>query len=101
MQWVYELEHESLGIPKPDVVIALDVPAAVRMSLIQKRSLETGKPIDTTDAQLEHQIQADIALHELPNYYPQTRVVQGMSSDILRSPDEIHEEVYDKIRDIL
>ena len=101
MQWVYELEHESLGIPKPDVVIALDVPAAVRMSLIQKRSLETGKPIDTTDAHLAHQLAVDEALVVMPALYPNSHIIECMAAGELREAADIAQQIHLIVHDIL
>lgn len=37
LSWLYEFEYEKIGIPKPDMVIFLDMPTAVSQKLLSKR----------------------------------------------------------------
>lgn len=101
MQWVYELEHEALGLPKPDMVFALDVPAEIRMEFIKKRSAESGIPVDSTDANVAHQENVDTALQQLANFYPECQLILGVVDGVLRTSDDIHEEVLSIIHAIL
>ena len=37
LSWLYEFEYEKIGIPKPDMVIFLDMPTDVSQKLLSKR----------------------------------------------------------------
>lgn len=37
LSWLYELEYEKVGIPKPDLVIFLDMPTELSKQLLEKR----------------------------------------------------------------
>ncbi len=37
ISWLYELEYEKVGIPKPDLVIFLDMPTELSKQLLEKR----------------------------------------------------------------
>ena len=37
LNWLYTLEYESVGIPKPDLVIFLDMPCEISNKLLEKR----------------------------------------------------------------
>ena len=40
--WLFDFEYKKLGLPKPDIVIFLEVPPEVTLSLIKTRTDETG-----------------------------------------------------------
>jgi len=50
--WLYDFEYKKLGLPEPDIVIFLEVPPEVTLSLIKTRSDETGisRDIHESDA---------------------------------------------------
>ena len=37
LQWLNEFEYQKLGVPKPDLVVYLDMPVAVSQALLQRR----------------------------------------------------------------
>lgn len=51
ISWLYELEYEKVGIPKPDLVIFLDMPTELSKQLLEKRYCgdETKKDIHERD----------------------------------------------------
>lgn len=57
LDWLYDFEYNKIGIPRPDLVIFLDMPTAVSQELLKKRYEQAGgeKDIHERDvAYLEH-----------------------------------------------
>lgn len=46
LEWLWDLEYNKLGIPKPDMVLFLDVPTEVSSKLRQGREAATGTQAD-------------------------------------------------------
>lgn len=101
MRWIHELEHQSLKLPEPDSIFALAMPAHARQALVVARSLETGVPIDSTDQHTEHQVLVDTTITELPLFYPQTKIIECMEGAELRNAEDIGNEVYKNVCDII
>lgn len=94
--WIYNLEFEILGIPKPDANIVLLVPPKITYELItnrEKRSY-TDKQHDIHEADMSHLERAVKTYQELCTLYPQTFTeIQCTKSHQLRSIEEIHREI--------
>jgi dTMP kinase len=46
IQWAEDFEHEKLGIPRPDMVVYLDMKYEIAMALVSGRSDATGQKKD-------------------------------------------------------
>ena len=46
LDWLWDFEFCKLGLPKPDIVLLLDMPENVSSALVKKRSGETGQKLD-------------------------------------------------------
>lgn len=46
LDWLWDFEFVKLGLPKPDMVLLLDMPESVSSELVKKRSSETGQKLD-------------------------------------------------------
>ena len=46
LRWLYEFEYDRLGLPKPDLVIYLDVPTALTEGLMRRREKATHTEAD-------------------------------------------------------
>ena len=91
--WLYELEFEKMKLPKPDLVILLDMPIAFTKMLMRRREQDTN-----TIADIHEQDEAylekcrETALHAAKFY--NWSVVSCVKNGELRSIEDIHEEVY-------
>jgi dTMP kinase len=54
LDWLWDFEFEKLCIPKPDGVIYLDMPPELSVSLISKRSEQTGQKRDIHETNFEY-----------------------------------------------
>ena len=99
-RWLYEFEFGKLGLPKPDLVLYLDMPTGASVSLLRHREAAT-------------HTQADI--HERDNaYLAACRETASHAADVLdwqripctedgqlRTVEAIHEDIWNAVKDCL
>ena len=101
LRWLDDFEHSKLGLPRPDMVIYLDVPTEATVQMLRAREQQTNT-------------QADI--HEKDTaYLAACRECAGQAADILgwkrircldkhgklRSIEDIHEEIWGIVEPLL
>lgn len=106
LDWVNELEYETLGIPKPDLTILLHVPADVSFGLIAKkdeRGYLNGKPRDIHEADRGHIHAAEAAYLSLLDLdtAEHWKIVECMSQEQLLSIEAIHDRLWTLIQPLL
>ena len=103
-EWETNLEYGNFNLPKPDAVIFLYMPAAVSAELLKNRTRKSefhpgAEKLDGHEGNPEHMINAAEAYLQLANLYNWVKIEcapnETMSS--LKTPDEIHKEIKDKI----
>ncbi|HIS71868.1 MAG TPA: deoxynucleoside kinase [Candidatus Scatomorpha pullicola] len=98
--WLYDLEYVKLGLPRPDLVIFLDVDLATSEARMHRRQLKTGKSGDIHERDTEYlQLCLDTG-HRAAAHYG-WRVVDFMKDGKEREMDEKHEEIYQIVRELL
>lgn len=98
--WLYDLEYVKLGLPRPDLVIFLDVDLATSEARMHRRQLKTGKSGDIHERDTEYlQLCLDTG-HRAAAHYG-WRVVDFMKDGKEREVDEKHEEIYIIVRELL
>ena len=92
LSWLYELEFDRMGLPRPDRVLFLDVPPEVSLRLLRSRREQNGqKDIHEDDpAYLRHCYDAAVAAAE---HYGWIRVHCTRDGE-MRSRQEIADELY-------
>lgn len=93
LRWLDDMEFKVLGVPKPDLVLFLDVPPSIAMPLMKSR----GKR-DMHERDYHHQQQAYLMALDLYKKYPNWRRVQCMRSGQLLPPEVIHEQVWQTVK---
>lgn len=106
LDWVNELEYETLGIPKPDLTILLHVPADISFDLIAKkdeRGYLNGKARDIHEADREHIRAAESAYLSLPDLdaAEHWKIVECMQDGQLLSIDAIHDRLWTLLQPLL
>ncbi|PJE75646.1 thymidylate kinase [Candidatus Uhrbacteria bacterium CG10_big_fil_rev_8_21_14_0_10_48_11] len=97
--WLDWLEHDLLGLPRPDLTILLHVPAALAQRLIDRkgrRAYIQGKR-DLHEDDLGHLKAAEKTYLEIANLFPKFILVECLRNKSLLSPDEIHQAIWKKI----
>jgi dTMP kinase len=67
LRWLNELEHAVLGVPKPDLVLFLNVPGSIGRKLVKKKGLRgyVGTGQDQHERSRKHQADAEANAKEL------------------------------------
>lgn len=98
LAWLEKMEHEVLGIPRPDAIIYLDVPVEVSLKLLtEKRKAKNQTLGDGVKDTVEEDRQYLERSHETAQWLAAResnwRIIQCMEVERLRTPEEIQQEV--------
>lgn len=97
LNWLCEFEYDKLGLPAPDLVIYLDVPTDYTERMLRCREHDTN-----THADIHEKDSAYLALcrdtgRRAAAFY-HWNVVDCVKDGKMRSVDDIHEEIYRKVK---
>ena len=93
LKWLYELEYDRLGLPKPDLVIYLDVPTDFTEKMMRGREAATNTHADIHEQDMEYLATCRRTGRAAAEYYGWT-VIQCVRDGRMRSIEDIHEEIY-------
>ena len=98
--WLYDLEYDRMGLPRPDLVVLLDMPVELREKLMPQREQSTGTHADIHERDEDYLKKCrDVALHAA-KYYG-WRTVSCAKDGAIRGVEDIHEEVYAIVKSCL
>ncbi|PWM15363.1 MAG: thymidylate kinase [Clostridia bacterium] len=99
-RWLYDLEYDRMGLPRPDLVVLLDMPVELSEQLMRKREQSTGTHADIHERDEDYLKKCrDVALHAA-KYYG-WRTVLCAKDGAIRGVEDIHEEVYAIVKSCL
>lgn len=93
VRWLFEFEYELLGLPTPDAVFLLDMPVEQSAKLMEHRE---GKTCDIHELDLAYLSECRDTAALVARLYGWEKI-PCTENGILRSIDEIHEELYRKV----
>ena len=93
LKWLYEFEYDRLGLPRPDVVIYLDMPTDCSERLMRHREAETNTKADIHEQDLAYLATCRQTGRTAAEYYG-WKVVTCVRDGQMRSIEDIHEELY-------
>ncbi len=91
LTWLEKTEYEELELPRPDLVILLDIPLAMSEKLVKERA-EKGGSMDIHEQHLEYLRKCHDAYQELVSLYGWQKIACAENGS-LRSMEDISEEV--------
>ena len=91
--WLYEFEYDKLGLPKPDLVIYLDVPIDFTEKMMRSREAATNTHADIHEQDLEYLATCRRTGRAAAAYYGWT-VIDCVRDGAMRSIEDIQEEIY-------
>jgi dTMP kinase len=97
LNWIYHLEHTIMELPKPDMIVYLDVPASVRLELIRT----TRQVHDLAETDTDHQAAVDTIIPDVLSMYPKTARIECVEEGKLKSQQAIAEAVFTAITETL
>jgi len=100
LDWLFDLEYRRLELPVPDLVIYLDLPAELSAQMLQKR-----QRITHTQADIHEQDEAYLRACRVcaANIAADLgwRLVDCAKHGAVRTPEDIHQELWEIVRDAL
>lgn len=105
LTWLDAMEHGIFAIPRPDVIVYLEVPFAVRKKL-KAEAVAAGKhgadvTVDQAEANDKHQQDSEENAKRLVALHNEWRTVVCVDGEIMLSREAIHEQVYETVKPIL
>ena len=93
LSWLYDLEYQKMKLPRPDLVIYLDVPTDFTIKMLRSREAQTDTHADIHEANSEYLKTCRKMGREAADYYRWT-VIHCVRDDNMRSIEDIHAEIY-------
>ena len=93
LRWLYEFEYDKLGMPRPDLVIYLDVPTDFTEKMMRTREAATNTHADIHEQDLEYLATSRRIGKNAAACYNWT-VINCVRDGEMRTIEDIHEEIY-------
>ena len=98
--WLYDLEFNRMGLPKPDLVLWLDMPVEIAETLMRRRERDTSTKADIHERDDGYLHKCREVAQQAADYFGWTRV-SCVRDGKLRSIEDIHEELYARVKSCL
>jgi dTMP kinase len=96
LKWLYEFEYDHLGLPRPDLIIYLDMPTDFTEKLMRRREADTNTSADIHEKDLNYLATCRRTGKAAAEYYGWT-VIECVRDGKMRSIEDIHEEIYSRV----
>lgn len=93
LKWLYELEYDHMGLPRPDLTIYLDVPTDFTEKLLRSREQSTNTQADIHERDTSYLATCRRMGRAAAEFYGWT-VIECVRNGSMRSKEDIHEEIY-------
>ncbi len=93
LRWLYEFEYDKLGLPRPDLVLYLDVPTDFTEKLLRHREQDTHTTADIHEQDMTYLATCREMGRAAAAYYGWT-VISCVEHGVMRTIEDIHEEIY-------
>ncbi|MBQ7329934.1 MAG: deoxynucleoside kinase [Oscillospiraceae bacterium] len=93
LHWLYDFEYAKMGLPKPDLVIYLDVPTDFTQKLLRHREAATNTTADIHEQDMQYLATCRETGRAAAAYYGWT-VISCVKDGQMRSIEDIHKEIY-------
>ena len=100
LKWLYEFEYDQLALPRPDLVIYLDVPTDFTEKMLRGREAATNTKADIHEKDMQYLATCRQSGREAAAYYGWT-VIQCVRDGKMRSIEDIHNEIYAAVKQCL
>ncbi len=92
LKWLYEFEYDRLGLPKPDLVIYLDVPTSFTEKLLRHREQDTNTKADIHERDTAYLAACRESGRAAADFYG-WHTVQCVRDGQMRGIEDIHREI--------
>ncbi len=100
LRWLYEFEYDRLGLPKPDLIIYLDVPTDFTEKLMRRREQDTNTKADIHEKDMAYLATCRQTGRDAAKFYGWT-VIECVRDGEMRSIEDIHNEIFAQVTKLL
>ena len=100
LRWLYEFEYDRLGLPKPDLIIYLDVPTDFTEKLMRRREQDTNTKADIHEQDMAYLATCRESGRAAAEFYGWS-VIECVKDGAMRSIEDIHNEIFAKVTKLL
>ena len=100
LSWLYDFEYDKLGLPRPDLVIYLDVPTDFTEKLLRHREQDTNTKADIHEKDMGYLATCRETGRMAAQHYG-WQVIQCVKDGRMRSMEDIHQEIYTLVKNCL
>jgi len=93
LNWLYEFEYDKLGLPRPDLIVYLDVPTDFTEKLMRNREAETNTKADIHEKDMAYLATCRQTGRAAAEHYGWT-VIRCVKDGQMRTIEDIHQEIY-------
>ena len=97
LKWLYEFEYDKMGLPRPDLVLYLDMPTEQTEQLMRRREADTNTQADIHEKDLDYLATCRRTGKAAAEHYGWT-VIHCVENGQMRSIEDIHREIYGHVR---
>ncbi len=100
LQWLYDFEYDKLGLPRPDLVIYLDVPTDYTEKLLRSREANTNTQADIHEQDMQYLATCRECGRSAADFYG-WKVIHCVRDGAMRTIEDIHQEIYAAVKQCL
>lgn len=99
-RWLQDFEYDRLELPRPDIVIYLDVPTELTGQMLRKRESSAHTQADIHEQNMDYLRQCREVGMDAAKHYGWT-IIRCARDGKMRSIDDIHSEIYALVKKCL
>ncbi len=93
LEWLTDFEYQKLGLPRPDLILYLDVPTELTGQMLRRREQDTHTHADIHEQDMEYLATCRRTGRAAAAFYGWT-VISCVRDGVMRPVEDIHEEIY-------
>ena len=97
-RWLDDFEHGKLGLPRPQLVLYLDMPTELAVSLLRSREAQSHTKGDIHEVDTEYLALCHRTARKAASCLGWTTISCVDGSGALRAPQDIHQEIWETVQ---
>lgn len=98
LRWLFDFEYHKLGLPEPDLVLYLDMPTQRAVENLRRREGETHTTGDIHEVDTDYLAQCRRVAQTAAELCGWEKIACVDETGAIRTPEDIHREIWDNIR---
>ena len=99
-RWLYDFEYRHMELPKPDIVLYLDVPTELTGEMLRKREVQTNTLADIHEQNMDYLRLCRNTGLQAARFYGWT-IIDCARDGKMRTIDDIHNEIFHLVQNCL